>query len=212
MVLAVAWLSFVVTRWFIAIFTNPRAARAIAEEAHYDTKGAAASRMLVIRGVDDEASLSLAAGSIGSRLSYLVLVGVIPLIVAISFMLVWMMSFHIPPAVMGKSALASVISATVVLGAGVFFILPGVFKSVFGREFLVSALVCDIAVNSVPDAFNRVEAITLPPVEEGAPPGTVWQMLQYLLLRQLRHGIYGHPGCVACDCPMASPCPMKPRA
>jgi hypothetical protein len=38
------------------------------------------------------------------------------------------------------------------------------FKSVsFGREFLVNALVCDIAVDSVPDTLDQVEAITLKP-------------------------------------------------
>src|SRR5262249_58871402 len=80
-------LSLAITYWLIAFFTNPHAARTIAEEAHYDTKGAAASRMLVIRGVDDEASLSLAAGSIGSRLSYLVLVGAIPALVTMAMFL-----------------------------------------------------------------------------------------------------------------------------
>ena len=65
--------TFFIGQWLNAVFGNARAALAIEEKVHYDTKGAAASRMLVIRGVDDEASLSLAAGSIASRLSYLVL-------------------------------------------------------------------------------------------------------------------------------------------
>jgi hypothetical protein len=65
-------------RWLIAVLSKPQAALAIERAAGYDTRGASASRMLIIRGVDDEASLSLAAGSIGSRLSYLVLTWVIP--------------------------------------------------------------------------------------------------------------------------------------
>jgi pimeloyl-ACP methyl ester carboxylesterase len=65
-------------RWLIAVLSKPQAALAIERAAGYDTRGASASRMLIIRGVDDEASLSLAVGSIGSRLSYLVLTWVIP--------------------------------------------------------------------------------------------------------------------------------------
>jgi pimeloyl-ACP methyl ester carboxylesterase len=72
-----------VTRWLIAIFTNLRAAVALAEATRYDTINT--FHMLIIRGVDDEASLALAAGSIGSRLSYLVLVGVMPT----AFLLAW---------------------------------------------------------------------------------------------------------------------------
>jgi hypothetical protein len=183
----VTWLSFVVTRWLIAVCTNPRAARAIAEEAHYDTRGAAASRMLVIRGVDDEASLSLAAGSIGSRLSYVGLVGVIPLIFLI---LVIILGLRLPAAWVPEW-LPPLLIAMCVFGAWMFFILPGVFKSVFGREFLVRALVCDIAVDSVPDALDRVEVITLPPVD----PERISQK-RFLVVEQLRHGIYSHPSCV----------------
>jgi hypothetical protein len=42
---------FFIMEWLNEVFTNPHAALAIEEVAHYDTKGAAASRMLVIRGV-----------------------------------------------------------------------------------------------------------------------------------------------------------------
>src|SRR5262249_51379566 len=85
--LAAGVASLFTARWLSAVFTNPHAALAIEEKASYDTKGAAAARMLVIRGVDDEASLSLAAGSIGSRLSYLVLVGAIPALVTMAMFL-----------------------------------------------------------------------------------------------------------------------------
>ena len=51
------------------------------------------------------------------------------------------------------------------VGAPIFLVLPGLFKGFFGREFLVNALVCDIAVDSVPDTLGQVEAITLKPVE-----------------------------------------------
>src|SRR5262249_46762260 len=153
-----------ITRWFTAIFTNRQAALVVEEEASYDTKGAAASPLLVIRGVEDEASLSLAAGSNGSRLSYAVLVGVIPFI--LSFILNFS-AFGLLPSFAGT--LSSKIVLFVFFGALLLgltlFILPGVFKSFFfGQEFLFNGLICDIAVDSVPDTLGQVEAITLWPV------------------------------------------------
>jgi hypothetical protein len=167
--------AFFVTRWLIAVFTNSQAALAIEEEAHYDTKGMAALHMLVIRGVDDEASLSLAAGSIGSRLSYLVLIGVIPAIYVISFVgLIFagpalLFLFPQTESLSWFDPTLSIIESAF-LGAAVcspiFLILPSLFKSIFfGREFLLHALVCDIAVDSVPDTSGQVEATTLKSVE-----------------------------------------------
>jgi hypothetical protein len=104
------------------------------------------------------------------------------------------------------------------LGALAFFFLPGAFKSFFfGREFLVNAMTCDIAVDSVPDTLGQVEAITLRPVEAASSkpralerPFSLRWMLEISLLEfrgiyfparskpslQLRHGIYNHPNCV----------------
>jgi hypothetical protein len=154
-------------QWLLATLTNMQAALAIEEEASYDTKGLV-GRVLVIRGVDDEASLSLAAGSVGSRLSYLVLVGVIPAIWLVTSILLLLpmvgpLFFFQGESLMSKFHL--VIFGAMFL-APLFLVLPGVIKSaVFGREFLVNALVCDIAVDSVPDTLGQVEAITLKPVE-----------------------------------------------
>ena len=69
------------------------------------------------------------------------------------------------------------------LGAFVFLILPGVFKSTFGKEFLTTAFVCEIAADSIPDTEGSLVAVTLSP----SRPAANWQ---------LRHGIYSHPECV----------------
>ena len=175
--------SILIVRWLIATFINPHAARVIAENAYYDSKGTAASRMLVIRGVDDEASLTLAAGSIGSRLSYFVLTWIIPayFLIALIILIVAVADYRLVDALL----------LFPLLGAPLFFFLPGVFKSAFGREFLTKALVCDIVADSVPDTVEGVTAITLPPVK--APS---WlQALRKFSLLQLRHGIYNHPQC-----------------
>jgi hypothetical protein len=216
---------FFIMEWLNEVFTNPHAALAIEEVAHYDTKGAAASRMLVIRGVDDEASLSLAAGSIGSRLSFLTLVAVIPAIYAVVVVFLWLGSFF---GLSAESKLGLWIGGLMIgvfFGALILFFVPGAFKSFFGREFLVNAMTCDIAVDSVPDTLGQVEAITLRPVEAASSKprslerpfslrwmseisllefrGIYFQLLQSSmgLARskpswQLRHGIYNHPNCV----------------
>lgn len=165
-----------ITQWLIAILSNTQAALAIEEEASYDTKGAAASRMLVIRGVDDEASLSLAAGSIGSRLSYLVLVGVIPAIFLMSalvmnFIIVFSLFFPRDDWLVWPL----LVSVGAAIFALIFLIIPGVVESVFfGREFLINALVCDVAVDSVPDTQGQVEAITFKTVEAASSePGWI---------------------------------------
>lgn len=216
---------FFIMEWLNEVFTNPDAAHAIEELAHYDTKGAAMSRMLVIRGVDDEASLSLAAGSIGSRLSFLTLIAAIPAIYAVVIVFVWLGSFF---GLNDESKLGTWMGGLMIgvfFGALILFFVPGAFKSFFGREFLVNGMSCDIAVDSVPDTLGQVEAITLRPIEAASPkprsferPFSLRWMLEISLLEfhgiyfqlhqssmgqarskpswQLRHGIYNHPNCV----------------
>jgi len=197
--------TFYIGEWLNAVFTNPHAALAIEEKVHYDTKGAAASRMLVIRGVDDEASLSLAAGSIGSRLSYLVLVGAIPALVTMAMFLFFLSELF----EWAVNVLLGIMMLCSYLGALIFFFVPGVFKSFFGREFLVNALVCDISVDSAPDTVGQVEVITLRPVEVvrknfsiPTDPQRLEEIPNFMGMPfsksswHLRHGIYNHPDCV----------------
>ena len=155
------------------LFVAGKVAETIAKAADYQK---AAPRMLVLRGVDDEASLSLAAGSIGSRLSYLSLVVVLPLLFLIAFLSALVVAWVV------DSRFFNIIAVVCILGGPLSLVLPGVFKSAFGREFLLNAIGCDIAANSIPDTVNKVEAKTLPP--EAVP------------FLQLRHGIYNHPDCV----------------
>ena len=132
--------------------------------------------MLVLRGVDDEAALSLAAGSIGSRLSYLLLVGVLPWLYWIVFLLASL-------GAVANLPFFRIIVVVCILGAPLSLILSGIFKSAFGREFLLNAIGCDIAADSIPDTVNKVEAKTLPPVEAAS-------------FLQMRHVIYNNPQCV----------------
>src|SRR5215813_3506228 len=95
------------------------------------------------------------------------------------------------------------------LGALIFFFVPGVFKSFFGREFLVNALVCDISVDSAPDTVGQVEVITLRPVEVvrknfsiPTDPQRLEEIPNFMGMPfsksswPLRHAIYKPPDCV----------------
>jgi hypothetical protein len=181
----------------INFFSDTRRASAIAKMAACDTKGL---RMLVIRGIDDEASLSLAAGSIGSRLSYLMLVGLLP--VACWAILGSMIAGAAIPILAPSESLLGPVIAISAASAGIFLLLPGVFKSVFGREFLLNGLTCDIAADSVPDTLYGVQAITLPLTEEAPNAGSTDRTDKVLLknwadsILRLQHGIYNHPECV----------------
>jgi hypothetical protein len=189
--------AFSIMKWFSEIFINPHAALTIEELTHYDPKGTAASRMLVIRGVDDEASLSLAAGSIGSRLSFFTLVAVIPSLCAVLFVFMWLGSQF---GLSAESKLQLWMQGLLIgclLGPLILFFVPGAFKSFFGREFLVNAMTCDIAVDSVPDTLGQVEAITLRPVEAASsnPRSSERPFSLRWMLRLVGEGVMpdGHP-------------------
>ena len=184
-----SWLFAAIAAAFVAgVIVTPRLsgffingwsgrARKIKWAATYDSRRDCAPRMLVIRGVDDEASLFLAAGAIGSRLSHLILFSVVPWIVVAAAVLMFVSI--LPFMEKRVDLLLRILVLICAFGALAFLVLPGLFKSAFGRQFLIGAMRCDIAANSVPDTSQRVEAITLAP-ESGAP----------------RHAIYGHPRCV----------------
>jgi hypothetical protein len=177
-----------ILRWLHGIFINPQSksptggslAHDIQEAAFFPSIDASGPRMLVIRGVDDEASLTLAAGSIGSRLSSLVLFIVIPIVyvfgVALFALLDWSGVWKDQ-----SELLFLVVAYGCAFGALLCLFLPGICKSAFGREFLTTAFVCETAADSAPDSSARIDSVTLSPVQAG---------------QRLRHYIYEHPKCV----------------
>jgi hypothetical protein len=150
----------------------------IQQAAAYNSRDTTAPRMLVIRGVDDEAALFLAAGAIGARLSHYILVGAIRWVVVAYFGTVLLSATVLDKAT--ADPLLKSLSAVLALGALVFYLLFGVFKSVFGKEFVREALRCEIAADSMPDTSGPIDAMTLAPD-----------------INVSRHGIYGHPKCVS---------------
>jgi len=149
----------------------------IQEAAAHNSRDAAAPRMLVLRGVDDEAALSLAVGAIGARLSYIILFSTIRWV-----LLAWIVVLLFGKFLLDKGTVDLLLMrliAVSAIGAFAFFFLFGVFKAAFGKEFLIGAMRCEIAVDSMPDTAGPIHAVTLAPD-----------------IKASRHGIYSHPQCV----------------
>ena len=141
----------------------------------------------MLRGVDDEASLSLAVGSVVvliSRMSTFI-VAYIWILVSISALLLGVASFFV------FSVEQSTAIWILLIGFGIcpfvvvlLLLIATVFKSAFfGREFLFGDAPWHIAVNSVPDGSSNLTVVTL-----ASPPRQ-----RYLMV----HSLYEHPDC--CD-------------
>jgi hypothetical protein len=182
-----------VVRGLIAFLVNPRPtspsggtnnALAIQKAASYPAVGGSSPPILVVRGVDDEASLALAAGSIGSRVSSVFLFILIPVVLNFGLLVLLLLGRFGGSLVAERiDPLSLWLTNACVLGALALVFLPGTCKAVFGREFFRTAFVCEIAADSAPDLSARADVVTLSPV------GTKRTL-------RLRHYIYDHLECV----------------
>jgi len=144
-------------------------------------------KLLVVRGVDDEAQLVLAAGSIGTRL---VSIGMLislrfaqflcaAFVVALIVHAYESLFTELPQARQFiLSQLSKPFMPYVAFGLAILFcsvpIVSGLFKCVYGRELVLGGYFCEIKSASAPDS-ESVTTITLPPGYRG-----------------MRHGIYRH--------------------
>jgi hypothetical protein len=158
--------------------------------------------LLVLRSIDDEAALSLAAGSIANRLSHVLMrlllyvqifigLGMMPIVGLIALVVfdddlvvvLGLFSYEVPPPteVVAEIALDFIVMLLIpALAASLAFILiDGAWKSVFGRELVFGSLLIDIDSSSSPDTHCDVEVRTLRQVPEA--------------MRGLRHSLYEHP-------------------
>jgi hypothetical protein len=149
-------------------------------------------RLLIIRAVDDEASLSLAVGTIGNyftgrAIAYLFyIVGLLPGIILLVFvtqaemreLLGWKVSW------IGVAGTVDWLRITIIsVCSPLIFILIGVLmaaRSVHGRELAVSPMECQINTQSTPDAIGLSKVVTL---------------VRRTFVKSLRHGIYDHDDC-----------------
>jgi hypothetical protein len=136
--------------------------------------------LLVLRGVDDEASLVLAAGAIGNRVFRLA-ANYLTITVIVSFFVIFV------SAIIGikisdtqnwlvTGFLACPVVAVVVVS------LSGIFKSTVGRELFFRCLTAEANIQSTPDVGPDTE-MTVKTLRAGG--------------RNMRHKLYDHPA--ICD-------------
>jgi hypothetical protein len=131
---------------------------------------AQAQRLLVIRAIDDEASLALALGTI---FDYVITR-------TIMYSLLWL---PLIPLLLGMLSLGWSYNAAQILGYALIIMLLGalmVSRSVHGRELAVSPMECQINTQSAPDATDLSQIVTL---------------ISHGYVKSLRHGIYEHENC-----------------
>jgi hypothetical protein len=135
-------------------------------------------KLLVLRGIDDEAGLALAFGAIGARLSHAIR-GLIAKKILVAAVLLT------PATAIVLGYFGFTFRAALILPVAVLMLMltPGFFNSVFGREFAFGAVRCEIASNSSPDS-EHLKVVTLPEWDSDVKTG-------------LRHSIYDHPDCVS---------------
>ena len=138
-----------------------------------------AQRLLVIRAIDDEASLVLAAGTMSSYLTSISIRNIALLMciwIAIELAAIeyWgILSEEL------KTFRFATMGAVVVLTIALFVVLM-VSRALHGRELAVSPLECQINTQSTPDAVGLSRIVTL---------------VRRTYVKSLRHGIYGHEDC-----------------
>ncbi len=131
-----------------------------------------AQRLLVIRAIDDEATLTMAVGTIFNYVTArfivftLMLFGV--LVIAIPLIA--------PPPSPAFTAFSIGFAVLTILLLGALMLA----RLVHGRELAVSPLECQINTQSAPDAVNLSEIVTL---------------VSHAYAKSLRHGIYSHEKC-----------------
>jgi hypothetical protein len=136
----------------------------ISAAAYYDTRRIDATRILVIRGIDDEAGYALTFGAMGARLSSLLLTDLAPFLVLRNLLIILSVFITV-----GYIDVSRCFFILYILGCFVWLVvLTCVFKSFLGREFVVGSMTCEVAVDSSPDTTGRVDIVTLKRVRDGA--------------------------------------------
>ncbi len=145
---------------------------------------AQAQRLLIIRAIEDEASLTLAQGTILVYAAAATIAGIGAVLAFIFFRLLGLLSFAF-----SKFSLAPVLGWKVVALAAdtiaastlSLFGILALARAVHGRELSWSPMECQISTHSTPDAIGLSKIVTL---------------VRRIHLKSLRHGIYEHEDCV----------------
>jgi hypothetical protein len=135
---------------------------------------AQAQQLLIIRAIDDEASLALALGTITNyvmtrAIMYVLWIALVPLPVTL-LLLIFRHQWYS----LNDVTVASCAFILIVLG-----LLLGA-RAAHGRELASSPMECQISTHSTPDAIGLSKIVTL---------------VRRTFVKSLRHGIYDHEDC-----------------
>ncbi len=186
----------------------------IAEETNYDSAGPHAPNLLVIRGVDDEAALALAFAAIAARINRVAMGVIWKLLLLFMFLLGWVadtlapwvliglgyLDINSPSALpefhanimrpYGWALLAAAVSALMLVA------VPALFRTWFGREFLIGAARCEVATDSVPDSTpSRIITLETPYYRPFPWVQAEKSKQEPSSTLRMRHKIYNYPGC-----------------
>jgi len=140
---------------------------------------AQAQRLLIIRAIDDEASLTLALGTILGYATTAIIVAICT-IISFTFTHLNIKSFQLITSFLEWKivTLAAYIISVLILGLFGIFMLS---RAVHGRELSWSPMECQISTHSTPDAIGLSKIVTL---------------VRRTYVKSLRHGIYEDEDCV----------------
>jgi|RhiMetdeSRZDD1v2_1073273.scaffolds.fasta_scaffold114750_2 hypothetical protein len=144
---------------------------------------AQAQRLLIIRAIDDEASLTMALGTIIGYATTAIIVAICAVVTLV---------FQFPPlffkipnkaaliTYLGWKGIALIANSVAALMLSLFGIFM-ISRAVHGRELSWSPMECQISTHSTPDAIGLSKIVTL---------------VRRTYVGSLRHGIYEHEDCV----------------
>ncbi len=135
---------------------------------------AQAQRLLIIRAIDDEASLALALGTISNyvvtrAIMYALWIALVPLPVALILLIFRHQWYSLDDITVASCAFILIL----------FGLLSGA-RAAHGRELASSPMECQISTHSTPDAIGLSKIVTL---------------VRRTFVKSLRHGIYDHEDC-----------------
>lgn len=180
--------------------------------------------LLVLRALDDEASLALAAAAIGNRLSrllerlsykvwtllrVLIVTVIVTVVVLIAIKAFWplenfialdFMTRFIQPVLQFWFGLfidwGPTLGTGLILAFFAFLFSPGAFNSAFGRELLPIFQGCEINSQSAPDSVDRQSEFQSDFESTPLKWGVVVTLHQAEEARRgMRHGLYADPQC-----------------
>jgi hypothetical protein len=188
-----------ISRWFTGVMPADSELTSEVQEvcstSAFPAKSLLLRPLLVLRGINDEATFALTTGAIGARLSRIV-VGILDNLVAVTLLGTLFVFFAI--IVLGViadslgvewSLITWLFYLLVGMGGMIFvgfpllitltILLSNLFKSVFGRELLHGSVALEVISNSTPDWIGNVDIITLTNTQHTTT--------------SLRHFLYAHP-------------------